>query len=108
METKDILQIIKACRANGVTQFVHDKLVISFSQTEEQKTSAKIPTEIPKPVTVPPIVQERQDQLGLEADRRENLEDAEDEMAELLITEPLRYEEMLAKEELVDEPRLQH
>lgn len=105
LETKDILKIIKACRTCGVDEFSFGELKFSFSS----KKVLAISTELPKPIEVPKIVEERQMELGLEMNKRDELEDAEEEMAELLINNPEKYEELMAKGELVDnEPRLQH
>ncbi len=106
METKDIIQIIKAAKANGVDRLTYGELVISFASHPEP--TKEISPELPIPVKVPAVVEKRQDEITLEMNKRNEVVDAEDEMAEMLINDPGKYEELMTTGELVDEPRIQH
>lgn len=98
METKELLRIIKACRANGVDEFALGELKISFSSD----------TLIPKN---PRRYIKESKQMELIADKEEHheaLKELEEETQNLILTDPLAFEEKLASGELVDDPRLQH
>lgn len=114
MEIKDILSIIRACNANGVQELVLDKLKLSFfpktasSSEASEPLAANISTAIPKPVTVPAVVEKRMDEVAAEENKKAAIRDVEDEIDELRLTNPLEYEERLARGELVDDPQVRH
>lgn len=68
----------------------------------------RISTKLPTPVAVPPIVEKRMNEVSEAEDRKAAIKEIDEEVDELLLTDPLAYEEMLARGDLVDDPQLQH
>lgn len=103
MEIKDIVAIIKACRANGVDELVYDKFRLVMSKNSLEVLEQPITS--PKPVKIPATVALQ----NIEAIAKEEAEkELAQEIDELLINDPLTYETLLANGEIVDEPQVQH
>lgn len=105
METKDILVIIKACKNAGVQEFADGKLRIVFSSPPDPAS----PLNIIKPPKLTPKAIQAMEAVEKAANEKEKYEDIDEEINNLVVTDPLQYEENLARGELVDdEAQLQH
>lgn len=87
--SKEIVQIIKACGENGVKKFKQGDLEIIFGQEESAVQKDPTPVWHPsllKPIEVDPLFEKEQ----IERTR-------EEEMENLMISDPELYEELLAE-----------
>lgn len=92
------MQIIKACKENGIVELAFADFRLRFDSaktnaTEHITPTATIPEEVPKA---------SQKDIALQIEN-ERLEEEKDDVAMLTIEDPLKMEEMIAKGELVDE-----
>jgi hypothetical protein len=101
LETKEILRIIRACSAYGVSEFADGSLKITFSQTK----SNNIPD---KAVVTPPKTMHQMELIAQAEDEKNHIKELQDETDNLVLTDPLAYEEQLASGDLVDEPQLRY
>jgi hypothetical protein len=96
LSAKNVLQLIKACKENNVTELKFGDFCLRFdAQTnaiEDPTPTATIPEEVPKASHAHSVSEDER-----------KLADEKEDVAMLTIEDPLLMEEMIAKGELVDE-----
>lgn len=102
LSSSEICEIIRECGAKGVTSFkmTKDTLEVRYGEPKTVVTQSFV-----VPESTPQTTLEPQGPTELEyreADPKKI--DAEDELQELSIVDPLEYEERIARGELVDGP----
>lgn len=96
IEGKDLIKLIKACKASGVSNLKIGDLELQFVAGEAEQTPIKT-----RETVKVPSAEELKD---IEADSQEqmNLEDAEDELAFMAVDDPAQFEELLVQREFKD------
>ncbi len=92
----DLVQILKACKKAGVSEIEVEGVKVKFGPSEitHSGPQAKLSdAEMTEAIKV--------------GNLRENVEDAETELAQMAITDPARYEQLVIEGELQDNGRKQ-
>ena len=95
-KSKEIIAIIRTCRAQGVSSFQHGDLHICFGTPAIEKSTN--PAEPPAIGTEGEIAR-----IETEGLIQEEIKVKDDELATMLIEDPARYEELLSEGDLTDE-----
>lgn len=90
LKSDEVCALIKACSETGVTSLKWGNLQVSFDSPKKPALAAIPDTEISELIT----------QSGTQRFEQEELQTKDDELAHLLIENPLEYERMLAAREL--------
>ena len=97
LSRNDLLKLIKACKENGVQELKFQGLHLTFGATEiVAQESPPLATE---------IVEDRaneQEALTVKSALADKISEKEDEVANLMITDPAEYERLILEGELSD------
>lgn len=94
LSSQDICEIIKTCGESGVVDLEYGNLRISF-QARNEPCQDELHYQSPGPVTAIPKVMEEDNLI-----RPDEMSVKEDELANMIIEDPLQYEALLANKEL--------
>lgn len=101
LSSQEVDAIIRSCRENGVTSLKVRDLEITFSQpvkvSEDKKPTPEVSVPVPEMTDAEIKIKNR------EALEHDEVSLKEDRIANLLITDPLKYEQMLLDGELEDD-----
>jgi len=93
---KEVCDIIEACKGSSVSEIQCEELHILFGVPSAH--TRRIPAKNEK--TDP--IKTTQDEIETDSTIQDDLTDREQEVAELILTNPEKYEEMIHKDELED------
>lgn len=96
VEVSDLIKLIKACRASGVSNMKYGDLELKFGPGDADKISIE-PSEI---VKIPSA--EELKVASEHAAEQENADDASEDLALMAIENPELFEELLVERELID------
>lgn len=99
---EELCRLIDTCAKKGVVELKYGPLHVSFGLKQAKATPG--PT-IPAPS--PQYIQVEQDKAHAEAIEHEEIVTREEQIAELLITDPLGAEEMLVRGQLEPEDKVE-
>lgn len=94
-EASEICNIIEACAKSGVETFRAHDIEISF------KPRASVPSQ--EPLFIPPEVERAAESQARESLIRDEVEHKQNELDQLIINDPLAFEELLRSGDLEDE-----
>ncbi len=95
LKTEDVCRILEACAKNGVTEIKLGTLVARFDRPVKAPEQAL--------VAAPAQVSAEQAKIEEEAHLKNELSFREEQLAELRLTNPKLYEELVASGELTDD-----
>ncbi len=109
MEPRDIIKLITACSGKGVAEIRFGDLTLRFFENSQENNSDLVNSSQTWSKRKPtPQKLEQMELIAKEADEKAKAKEAEEELSELMIMQPEKYEELLATGELVDDPQIQH
>lgn len=97
LPTRDVLKLIAACNKNGVTKFKLGDLEINLERANKLAQESQVPT-----ATIPENIPQNT-QLSFPESAESRLEQEKEDIAMMLIEDPLEMESRIARGELVDE-----
>lgn len=98
LNSEAICAIIKECGQNGVRELSLGAFKLSFGPAVPPVMEA---------VHVSPLIREAQQELAQNSTERMAMLDQEAALQNLMLEDPLAYEEMLKRDEVIDEQRVQ-
>ena len=103
LSTDEVCRILEAGAKSGVRELNYSGLHVVYGQPAVPETlSPMAPGSAPLPVD---LTETQHNTLAKASLEKEELQTREDQLAELLVTDPLRYEEMLQNGDLTDDER---
>lgn len=96
IDAKDLVKVIKACKASGVSALKLGDLELKFQTGDAEKTSV--------PATGDAVETPSAEKLKAIEERSaliENAEDADEELAHMQVENPAQFEELLVQRELI-------
>jgi hypothetical protein len=97
LSVRDVLKLVRACRVNGVREFKLGELTLVLGDPEKEST------ETPHSAAIPRGSKRKAEALSKEVQERFKFSEEQEEVALLLIEDPLEMEKRIENGELIDE-----
>ncbi len=96
LKTEEVCRILEACAKSGVSELMFRTLTVRFDRPVEQ-TVVKLPD------TAPAQVRADQEKMAKESLLQDEIQVREDQIADLMITDPVTAEELIRSGELEED-----
>jgi hypothetical protein len=96
IEVSDLVKLVKACRASGVSNLKYGDLELKFVTGEAEQAPIS-PSEVDKIPSAEELKVE-QEQSALQ----ENADDADDQLAFMAVEDPIQFEQLLVEREFIN------